>query len=335
MPEQNTLMPDVRGGLRFTGGATAKAAGALVLSTVAVTGVSAHGAEPEAADKGQGSVVPETNGAPLTPYAVSFTRVVAEHPWGAPRYTPSLEGERPEGRPPLTAGAPFVVRAAETPVAAPKKKAATPTAPEAVRPALPSVPASVAPEPPADDLLLSSPLAPEQDTPPEKAPTVEAPAAPVAQPAVQTVQPPEAKTPAKAVQAEGFPQTASAEAVSAVAAEKAEPAPKPAANGSAVAAAALGQIGVSQDCTGLVSNALAAVGISHYGWPASYLGLGRTISGAEAQPGDLIYYADGGTGLAHVAVYLGNGQAVHGGWNGGTTAVASANVGSGPVFIRL
>jgi hypothetical protein len=39
--------------------------------------------------------------------------------------------------------------------------------------------------------------------------------------------------------------------------------------------------------------------------------------------------------MAHIAVYAGNGQAVHGGYNGNQTVVFSANVGSGPVFIRV
>ncbi|POH60370.1 NlpC/P60 family protein [Arthrobacter glacialis] len=105
--------------------------------------------------------------------------------------------------------------------------------------------------------------------------------------------------------------------------------------GATIASAALAQIGVAQDCTALASNSLAAAGINFHDWPAGYLSLGRTVSAAEAQPGDLIYYADGGMGMAHIAVYIGNGQAVHGGWGGGMTAVFSANVGSGPVFIAM
>lgn len=105
--------------------------------------------------------------------------------------------------------------------------------------------------------------------------------------------------------------------------------------GASIAAAAYAQIGVSQDCTMLATNALAAVGIHFHGWPAGYLSLGRTVSAAEAQPGDLAYYQNGGMGMAHIAVYVGNGMAVHGGWNGGTTALYSVNVGSGPVFIRV
>ncbi len=105
--------------------------------------------------------------------------------------------------------------------------------------------------------------------------------------------------------------------------------------GASIAAAAYAQIGVSQDCTMLATNALAAVGVNYHGWPAGYLSLGRTVSAAEAQPGDLAYYQNGGMGMAHIAVYVGNGMAVHGGWNGGTTALHSVNVGSGPVFIRV
>lgn len=105
--------------------------------------------------------------------------------------------------------------------------------------------------------------------------------------------------------------------------------------GATIAAAAYAQIGVSQDCTMLATNALAAAGIHYHGWPAGYLSLGRTVSAAEARPGDLAYYQNGGVGMAHIAVYVGNGMAVHGGWNGGTTALYSVNVGSGPVFIRV
>ncbi|MGP4033012.1 NlpC/P60 family protein [Pseudarthrobacter sp. 1C304] len=105
--------------------------------------------------------------------------------------------------------------------------------------------------------------------------------------------------------------------------------------GATIAAAAYAQIGVGQDCTRLATNALAAAGINYHGWPAGYLSLGRTVSASEARAGDLAYYQNGGSGLAHIAVYVGNGMAVHGGWNGGTTSLQSVNVGSGPVFIRV
>ena len=100
-----------------------------------------------------------------------------------------------------------------------------------------------------------------------------------------------------------------------------------------IASAALAQLGVGQDCTALASNALAAQGIYFHGWPAEYMSLGSVTS--NPQPGDLIYYDDAGAGVPHIAVYVGNGQAVHGGWKGGTTVEASAYIGSGPVFIRV
>ncbi|HSN35909.1 MAG TPA: NlpC/P60 family protein [Arthrobacter sp.] len=105
--------------------------------------------------------------------------------------------------------------------------------------------------------------------------------------------------------------------------------------GATIAAAAYAQLGIGQDCTALATNALAAAGINYHGWPAGYLSLGRTVGAAEARSGDLAYYQNGGSGLAHIAVYVGNGMAVHGGWNGGTTSLQSVNVGSGPVFIRV
>lgn len=107
------------------------------------------------------------------------------------------------------------------------------------------------------------------------------------------------------------------------------------AKGKAILGAAQDQIGVNQDCTALVSNSLKAVGINFHGWPADYKSLGTAVSADQAQAGDIAYYADGGAGVAHVAIYAGNGQAVHGGWNGNQTVQTTANVGSGPEYIRV
>lgn len=84
-----------------------------------------------------------------------------------------------------------------------------------------------------------------------------------------------------------------------------------------IANAALAQVGVQQDCTMLVTNALAAVGINFHGWPADYASLGTWTS--NPVPGDIIIYS------GHVAIYIGNGQAVHGGFNGANTVVWSVN----------
>ena len=96
---------------------------------------------------------------------------------------------------------------------------------------------------------------------------------------------------------------------------------------------AFAQLGAAQDCTVLVEVALRAAGHSVGDLaPAQLAAYGTQVS--DPQPGDMIYYADGGMGLAHIAIYIGDGQAIHSGWNGNQTVIQSANVGSGPVYYR-
>jgi cell wall-associated NlpC family hydrolase len=159
------------------------------------------------------------------------------------------------------------------------------------------------------------------------------PVSAVAAPAI--AEPAEVKPAADTVEAEPVAAQAGAAASVSVQSAPAKKTAAPSGMAATIAAAAQAQVGVMQDCTRLVSNALAAAGINFHGWPAGYLSLGRTVSAAEAVPGDLLYYQDGGMGVAHIAVYIGNGQAVHGGWNGNQTVTGSAYVGSGPVFIRV
>lgn len=199
---------------------------------------------------------------------------------------------------------------------------------EPVTEAMDAVPitADKAPAPPARVAIGTSagtPSAPAPAAAPPAAPAAPAPA-PAARPAAPAAPVP-APAPRPGVIAPApAPQPAPAPA----------PAP-PAAKGPAIANAALAQLGRIQDCTALVTNALRAVGISFHGWPAGYLTLGRLVTAEQAAPGDLLYYANGGTGVAHIAVYIGGGMAVHGGWNGNQTVKFSAYVGSGPVFIRV
>ena len=86
--------------------------------------------------------------------------------------------------------------------------------------------------------------------------------------------------------------------------------------------AALSQLGVSQDCTALVEKSLRAVGYSvgDLG-PAQFAAYGPTVSyihGSTAlAPGDILIW-----GNAHVAIYIGGGSVVHGGWDGFTTVIA-------------
>ena len=221
--------------------------------------------------------------------------------------------------------------AAQTKAAAPaaQTKAATPAA--QTKAAATTAPATqtkaATPAPKAETKAAAQTPAPAAQTraatPAPKAETK------AATPAAQTKA--AAQTPAPAAQTKAAAQTPAPAA-------QTKPAATTTPSGSKNAAiyqAALAQVGRYQDCTMLVTNALKSVGINYHDWPAGYMKLGTQVSASQAQAGDLIYYANGGTGLAHIAVYAGNGQAVHGGWLGNQTVVNTANVGSGPVYIRV
>ncbi len=97
-----------------------------------------------------------------------------------------------------------------------------------------------------------------------------------------------------------------------------------------IAAAAQQLVGVTngQWCTQVVQQALANAGVSDAAqlWPDQY----ATTYGYYTdtpQAGNLIYYNNGGRGVDHIAVYIGNGLAVHGNYNG-QTVIADANGGN-------
>ena len=201
----------------------------------------------------------------------------------------------------------------------------------------PKAAATVAPTAPAAaSKAAATPVAPAKaetkavETKKEEAPKAEVKKeTPVATPAVAKAAEKPAATPAVATAAPTV--TAKTQAPAAAATTQAASSNK----GAAIYQAALAQLGTFQDCTMLVTNALKAVGINFHDWPAGYMSLGTVVPASQAQPGDLIYYANGGLGAAHIAVYAGNGQAVHGGWNGNQTVLNTANVGSGAVYIRV
>ena len=233
--------------------------------------------------------------------------------------------------------------AAQTPAPAAQTKAAAPAAQtKAAAPAAQTKAAApVAQTKAAAPAAQTKAAAPATQT---KAVTTTAPktetkaAAQTPAPAAQT----KAATPAPKAETKAATQTpapaAQTKAATPAPAAQTKPAATTTPSGSKNAAiyqAALAQVGRYQDCTMLVTNALKSVGINYHDWPAGYMKLGTQVSASQAQAGDLIYYANGGTGLAHIAVYAGNGQAVHGGWLGNQTVVNTANVGSGPVYIRV
>lgn len=64
------------------------------------------------------------------------------------------------------------------------------------------------------------------------------------------------------------------------------------------------------DCSGFVQSVFKKFGVSLPRTSREQSKVGTTISLEHAKPGDLIFYARGGT-INHVALYIGNGQVVH------------------------
>ena len=94
-------------------------------------------------------------------------------------------------------------------------------------------------------------------------------------------------------------------------------------------------------CTQVVQLALANAGVSdsYQLWPDQYCGVYGYYTD-NPQPGNLIYYNNGGRGVDHIAIYIGNGMAVHGNyWIDGTsyTVIEKANIpGAGtPQYIQV
>ena len=264
------------------------------------------------------------------PHLVYVGQVIKVDGNAAPKATPAVAQAAPVQAAPVQAAPVARVQAApvaQTRVAAPaaQTKAAAPAAQtKAAAPAAQTKAAA-----PAAQTKAVTTTAPKTET---KA------AAQTPAPAAQT----KAATPAPKAETKAATQTpapaAQTKAATPAPAAQTKPAATTTPSGSKNAAiyqAALAQVGRYQDCTMLVTNALKSVGINYHDWPAGYMKLGTQVSASQAQAGDLVYYANGGTGLAHIAVYAGNGQAVHGGWLGNQTVVNSANVGSGPVYIRV
>ena len=130
--------------------------------------------------------------------------------------------------------------------------------------------------------------------------------------------------------------------------EQTTPAPEVQAPAETPATSTLGQrisaeaqklVGVTDGlwCTQVVQQALANAGVSdaYQLWPDQYAGQYGYYTN-DPQEGDLLYYNNGGRGVDHIAIYIGNGQAVHGNYEG-KTVIASAylSTAASPQFIRV
>jgi cell wall-associated NlpC family hydrolase len=180
--------------------------------------------------------------------------------------------------------------------------------------------------------------------------TPEAPAAPVETPSVDTTtQAPEQNTTPAPAAPEQTPEQNPTPAPEAPAAPEQTPAPEetvtPAPEqtasslGDRISSSAQELVGVTDGlwCTQVVQQALANAGVSdaYQLWPDQYQGVYGYYTDSPLA-GDLIYYNNGGRGVDHIAIYIGNGQAVHGNYNGKTVIAGAYQNGMGnPQYIRV
>ena len=238
--------------------------------------------------------------------AAEVVETVAETPATTTEATDTTE--TPAEAPAETPAAPEETAPVETPTeTAPVE---TPAAPEVTTPAetapaeTPAAPAETAP---AETAPVETPAAPEETAP------VETPAAPEETTPVETPATPEETTPVETPAATTLGQRISSEAQKLV--------------------------GVTDGlwCTQVVQQALANAGVSdaYQLWPDQYAGQYGYYTN-DPQEGDLLYYNNGGRGVDHIAIYIGNGQAVHGNYEG-KTVIASAylSTAASPQFIRV
>ena len=167
-----------------------------------------------------------------------------------------------------------------------------------------------------------APAAPEQTPEQNPTPAPETPAAPEQTPEQNPTPAPE-QTPAPAPE------------------ETVTPAPEQTASslGDRISSSAQELVGVTDGlwCTQVVQQALANAGVSdaYQLWPDQYQGVYGYYTDSPLA-GDLIYYNNGGRGVDHIAIYIGNGQAVHGNYNGKTVIADAYQSGMGnPQYIRV
>ena len=191
-----------------------------------------------------------------------------------------------------------------------------------------------------------APVAPEQTPEQNPTPAPEAPAAPEQTPEQNPTPAPEApaapeqtpeQNPTPAPEAPAAPEQTPAPAPE----ETVTPAPEQTASslGDRISSSAQELVGVTDGlwCTQVVQQALANAGVSdaYQLWPDQYQGVYGYYTDSP-QAGDLIYYNNGGRGVDHIAIYIGNGQAVHGNYNGKTVIADAYQSGMGnPQYIRV
>ncbi|MEG2985165.1 MAG: NlpC/P60 family protein [Peptostreptococcaceae bacterium] len=82
----------------------------------------------------------------------------------------------------------------------------------------------------------------------------------------------------------------------------------------------------SFDCSGLTSYVFRnAAGVSLPRTSGAQYGAGTSVSKANLQAGDLVFFATGGGGISHVGIYVGGGQMIHAPQEGDVVKVSNIN----------
>lgn len=79
------------------------------------------------------------------------------------------------------------------------------------------------------------------------------------------------------------------------------------------------------DCSGFTMSVYAKFGYSLPHQSGSQSNCGTRVSLDSLLPGDLLFYSNGGSGIGHVALYIGNGQVVHASTPSTGIKISSAN----------
>ena len=80
------------------------------------------------------------------------------------------------------------------------------------------------------------------------------------------------------------------------------------------------------DCSGLTSYVFRnAAGVSLPRTSGSQYGVGTSVSKANLQPGDLVFFSTGGGGISHVGIYVGGGEMIHAPQTGDVVKVSNIN----------
>lgn len=79
------------------------------------------------------------------------------------------------------------------------------------------------------------------------------------------------------------------------------------------------------DCSGFTSYVYHAFGVQLNSSSKTQINQGVAVSQSELQPGDLLFFNTGGSGVSHVAIYAGGGNMIHATVPGDTVKISSMN----------